>query len=623
MKRSRVLGGVLLALLLAVLGPAPAAYADTALTMVATDVTGHPDVRLVVAVPEPLDVQSLTAGSFSVREGGQPRTVRVEALPADQLEVALVIDTSGSMVGAPLAAAKAAAQVFLAQLPPTVPVSVIGFGASPTVVSPRSTNRVAQVAGIRALTAGGQTALYDALGMALTQLPGGGARQMAVLLTDGGDTASSASLDATAEALGAAKVPLFAVELRTSESSPAALGRLTSASGGQVVPAADPAALAGAFDAVARQLVRQYSVAFRSEANGPTDLEVVVESRGVRATGRQRLDLPLAAISSPSTTLGAALTERNAGAPATGEWALFLGGGLCGVALLGLLLLYVTTRVPRARGLVRRRGMALADVADRADSVGASLIPHHHGVAVGKALELAGVDVRPGELLVAVAAAAMLVFGVAWFVFAPLVGLVLALLVFVTAAVVVRGLISRRRKKFSNQLADTLQILAGSLRAGHGLAQAIDTVTREAESPTAEEFKRLTIETRLGRDFVDALQSLADRVGSEDFQWVVQAVQIQREVGGDLAAILDSVAGTVRDRSRIRRQVSALSAEGRMSAWVLMILPFGLAGIMALTSRDYLNPLFATGTGLRLLAVAAVLLTVGGLWLRRIVKPIF
>ena len=148
-------------------------------------------------------------------------------------------------------------------------------------------------------------------------------------------------------------------------------------------------------------------------------------------------------------------------------------------------------------------------------------------------------------------------------------------------------------------------------------------MTREAESPTAEEFKRLTIETRLGRDFVEALQSLADRVGSEDFRWVVQAIQIQREVGGDLSAILDSVAGTVRDRTRIRRQVSALSAEGRMSAWVLMILPFGLGGMMAVTNREYLSPLFSTGTGIRLLAVGALLLTVGGLWLRRIVKPIF
>ena len=623
MTRSRALAGLALALVVAALGLAPAASADEALTVVNTDLTGHPDVRMVVAVPAPLGDQALTADNFKVSEGGESRAVRVEALPADQLEVALVIDTSGSMVGTPLASAKVAAQAFLAQLPPAVPVSVIGFGASPTVVSPRSVNRPAQVAAIRALSSGGQTAMYDALRMALTQLPGGGARQMAVLLTDGGDTASTATLEGTADALRAAKVPLFAVELRTGESSPFALGTLTSASGGRVVAAADPGALVGAFDTVAKQLVRQYSVSFRPTGSGATDVDVVVESPVGRAAVRQRLDLPASSGLSSSPPNGSPAAERVTGSSATGDWALLAGGGLCGAAMLGMLLLYATSRTPRARGVVRRRGFALTDVANRADSVGASLLPHHHGVTVGKALELAGVDVRPGELLVAVAAVAIVVLGVGSFVFMPLVGLVLALLVPLAAFAALRFLASRRRSKFSDQMADTLQILAGSLRAGHGLAQAIDTVTREAESPTAEEFKRLTIETRLGRDFVEALQSLADRVGSEDFQWVVQAIQIQREVGGDLAAILDSVAGTVRDRTRIRRQVSALSAEGRMSAWVLMILPFGLGGVMALTNGEYLSPLFATGGGLRLVAVGAVLLTVGGLWLRRIVKPIF
>ena len=116
---------------------------------------------------------------------------------------------------------------------------------------------------------------------------------------------------------------------------------------------------------------------------------------------------------------------------------------------------------------------------------------------------------------------------------------------------------------------------------------------------------------------------MADRVGSEDFRWVVQAVEIQREVGGDLAAILDTVADTVRDRTRIRLQVSALSAEGRMSAWVLMVLPFGLGAMMAVTNRELHQPAVHDRDGLQLLAVAAVLLAVGGLWLRQIVKPIF
>ena len=186
-----------------------------------------------------------------------------------------------------------------------------------------------------------------------------------------------------------------------------------------------------------------------------------------------------------------------------------------------------------------------------------------------------------------------------------------------------RFLAERRRKRFSDQLPETLQLLSGSLRAGHGLAQGIDTIAREAESPTAEEFRRLTIEARLGRDFVDALRALADRMGGPDFQWVIQAIEIQRDVGGDLAEVLDTVADTIRDRTRIRRQASALSAEGRMSAWVLMALPFGLAAVMAVTNPGFLSPLFRTGTGQALLAVGAALMVVGGLWLKKIVKPIF
>jgi tight adherence protein B len=181
----------------------------------------------------------------------------------------------------------------------------------------------------------------------------------------------------------------------------------------------------------------------------------------------------------------------------------------------------------------------------------------------------------------------------------------------------------QRRKKFADQLAETLQILAGTLRAGHGLSQGFDTVAREAEAPTAEEIRRLSIETRLGRDLVDGLKSLADRMESEDFRWVAQAIEIQRDVGGDLAEVLDSVASTIRDRTRIRRQVAALSAEGRMSALVLMILPFALGGVMAVSNPDYVRPLFGSAKGYQLLAIGAALLAAGGLWLRRIVKPAF
>lgn len=626
MKPARVLGAIALMAAAALLPLSPAAALDETLTVVTSDASAHPEVQLVVAAPAQLGDQVLTDAAFWVVEGGLSRPVRVQPLPADQLEVALVIDTSGSMAGAPLAAAKAAARSFLDQLPAAVPVSVVGFGATPNVVSTRSVDRAAQSSAVAGLAASGQTALYDALGVALSQVPvGSGTSRVVVLLTDGGDTASTGSLDATADMFATAKVPLFAVELRTNDGNPAALSRLTSASGGTVVPASNPTALSGAFGAIARQLVRQYTVTYRSQAAGGTDIDVILDAGGVRAVARHRLELPGTSSAKPGTP-SAGTTFDPAPAPSfLGGWALLVGGALCGLAMLSVLVVALGSRAPRARGLaVRQRRSGLAGPAGRAEELGDRLLQNRGwGNAVSRAIDAAGLDIRSGELVVAVAIAGLGALAVGWTFLAPLAGVLLVVAVPVLAKLSLDVLAGQRRKRFSDQLAETLQLLAGSLRAGHGLAQAIDTVAREAESPTSDEFRRLTIEARMGRDYVDALASLSARVKTEDFRWVVQAIEIQREVGGDLAEVLDTVAGTVRERTRIRRQVSALTAEGRISAWVLMILPVGLGGVMSVANRDYVAPLFTSGTGHILLGAAAALLAAGGLWLRKIVKPIF
>ena len=180
----------------------------------------------------------------------------------------------------------------------------------------------------------------------------------------------------------------------------------------------------------------------------------------------------------------------------------------------------------------------------------------------------------------------------------------------------------RRRARFTEQLSDTLQLLSGTLRAGYGLMQAVDAVAKEGESPTGEEFRRVVVETRLGRDLTECLQALADRMGGEDIAWVVQAVDINREVGGDLAEVLDTVAATIRERAQIRRQVKALSAEGRLSAYVLVALPVFLIGVMSLTNRSYVGEL-THGTGLVLATGGAALLAVGAAWLRRLCRLVY
>lgn len=179
---------------------------------------------------------------------------------------------------------------------------------------------------------------------------------------------------------------------------------------------------------------------------------------------------------------------------------------------------------------------------------------------------------------------------------------------------------SRRRRAFAAQLPDTLQLMAGSLAAGLSLAQAVDAVVREGSEPVAGEFRRVLVEARLGVSLEDACEAVAARFGSRDLAWTVMAVRIQRQVGGNLAELLETVAATMREREYVRRQVGALSAEGRLSAIVLGGLPPLFLLYLLLTNRDYVLPLFTDARGLIMLGVAGAWLLVGVFWMSRLVR---
>jgi tight adherence protein B len=235
-------------------------------------------------------------------------------------------------------------------------------------------------------------------------------------------------------------------------------------------------------------------------------------------------------------------------------------------------------------------------------------------------LERAGIAMSPPDLVLVVGLLAVVsgtLFGLLLGPWLVVPGIALAP---VLAKVVVSFKASRRQAAFADQLDDSLQLMASSLRAGHSLMRAMDAVSQEAESPTAEEFARIINETRVGRDLGESLDELADRMGSEDFLWTAQAIAIHREVGGNLAEVLDAVGNTIRERNALRRQVKALSAEGKLSAIVLMALPFGIAGFIAFTNPAYLAHFTGSAVGFGMLAVAVVLLVVGGLWLKKMVS---
>ena len=235
-------------------------------------------------------------------------------------------------------------------------------------------------------------------------------------------------------------------------------------------------------------------------------------------------------------------------------------------------------------------------------------------------LEAAGVTMRSGEFVVTSVLAAVIGAVVGAAVLQSLVlGLVVAGSAGAAPTVILRMALKRREEKLREQLPDVLTIMASSLRAGHSFLQALDTVAKEIAQPAASEFQRVVSEVRLGRPADDALSALAERVGSSDFRWAVMAVNIQREVGGNLAEILDTVADTLRERATMRRQVRVLTAEGRLSAWVLGLMPFAIALYMFAVNPEYIGLLFKTRLGIIMLIVAGCLLIVGVYWMKKVV----
>jgi len=179
---------------------------------------------------------------------------------------------------------------------------------------------------------------------------------------------------------------------------------------------------------------------------------------------------------------------------------------------------------------------------------------------------------------------------------------------------------NRRVAKLSQQLPELLAMISGLLKVGHGFHQALDASVKEMEPPISYEFKKVLIENRLGISFEQALDNLSKRVNISDFDWLVLSIKIQRETGGNLAEILDMLAETMRQREELAGQIKALTAEGRLSAVILIGLPFVIAGALFLINPGYIGLMFSTTPGLIMLIVAGVLMGIGIMWLKKVVE---
>ncbi|CAH0194027.1 hypothetical protein SRABI83_01739 [Arthrobacter sp. Bi83] len=297
--------------------------------------------------------------------------------------------------------------------------------------------------------------------------------------------------------------------------------------------------------------------------------------------------------------------------------AIFL---IFGVALRSKSALPLSRRRPDAPAqpsiLTRLTGQAVGSLNKRMKKGGPGLLARDR-------LDECGLKKEPGDYLLMAGVTTLMLAVFGFFLGGVFAAVLLTLLTPLGLHLFLNFLAGRRRAQFDQQVPDTLQMFSGGLRAGHSLLRAVDAAAQESQAPMSEELSRIVNETRIGRDLGESLADVARRTRSEDLLSISQAIEIHREVGGDLAEVLDHLGDTVRDRNQVRGQIRALSAEGRMSAIVLMALPIVMFIGLTLFNEMYSRVFTSTLPGYLMIAAALVLLTAGGFWLSRIVKPKF
>ena len=641
MRRSTAALGLLLAVvgLVATLPAIPAvAQEHDGGDIAVQDVTvrdGH--LRFLVTGLDPDGGSAAPTGPVELRVDGY-RVAAQATVPERGPEprtTILVVDTSGSMSGALLEQAKRAVAVFLGAAPEADRVGLVAFADRPLLLAPPTAPRSTVRDAAAGLTAAGSTSLYDAVDVALTVL-GTAGDQRIVVLSEGPDTASTLDLPGLLARVRAGRSRVDLVRL-----APAASGAvdpqaaIADAGGGQVFHAdAEGAAR------VLRDRALQGSSEVAVDAALPPGLSAgTVRLQLALPWGERTVDVdttaPLAAGTGPVDVV------EDPGA----SWP-WLALGLAGVFAALSLVVVAVVAVPESvhgRRRVQKLVAHYAAVGRRAAPSGrmdggrrqdgslregalrlADRVAARRGIGERLALRLdrAAVAWQPNEWILLCGS-----LGVGAAVLASL--LTGSLLVGPPAGVVAGWLgprtflsvrAGRRAAVFGAELPEALQLVASGLSSGYSLLQAFDSVVRLGKGPVAVEVGRALAQSRLGTPLEDALEQVADRVGSVDFGWVVMAIRVQREVGGNLADVLLQVAGTIRERAWLRRHVKALSAEGRLSGVILAALPVVIGGYLLLVRPEYVGRLVTTPLGLVMLTAGTVMLGLGMVWMNKIAK---
>lgn len=509
----------------------------------------------------------------------------VPAYAADDPQVdrvLLLVDTSGSMAGDRLREARSAIRDIATALDPSIPFGIGSFADDATILVAPTTDRQAVLDASRNLRASGDTALRDAVSRGLDV---DGLTRI-VVLSDGADTASSTSMSQVLARLQTDPTPIDVIAIEPTDRERRALEMIATASGGSVIAA--PADFARSLTAVTLA-----TPPAPPQAAPPAPEPVVTPP-------------PLETPTTPAPVTAALLAL-----------AVLLGVVATGYA--GWNTVEAVRRRARIRRVLEHYSMT-RDPSEESHAIGlGALLPDEWDRRIRTDVEAADIPLGPTAWLLLQSAAMLLVFTVVLLAGLPLVLALVGLVVgWLVTQVILRTRIAANRRRFDAELADFLTLVASGLRSGLSLAQAVASGAHGGSDVLGRQMRRATAEVALGVELPDALDHVAERTGSDDLRWVVQALRIQRESGGSLSGILDTAATAVRQRAQVQREVRALSAEGRLSAVILMILPIGVFAFFFITRREYIEIFWTEPIGWTLLAFLAVILGIGASWMRRI-----
>jgi tight adherence protein B len=595
-----------------------AAAAGTGVQVTPTGKAAWPDREFVVALPSGQRVES---SRFKVLENGKP-VLGTSVLPASALAggVALVIDASDSMKGAPIRGAMYAARAFAARRNVNQQLALVTFNASNRLALPFTASQP-KIEGALSKTprlAFG-THIYDAVATAVAQIQAARVQTgVVVLLSDGGDTGSTLSLEQASNLANKAHVRIYSVGLRGATFRPGSLQGLAAATGGSFSEARNTTELAQIYDQLGLKLANQYVVRYKSLLDPGTKTNVNVSVAGI-GNAKTAYIAP------------AAETERITQPLQNRVWrswvsflvVALLVGGLIGMGLYLALRPTGTTVRARLSDFVSTTRPAQGErdpLASRVfEGTEQSLERMRWWQSFKEDLELADIKIPPVQLLVGTL---ILTLFVMWLLGTFIAG-VLALLGLAVPFLVrafVKNRVEKMRRAFADQLPDNLDVVASGLRAGHSMVGGLSLVVNDAAEPSHSEFQRVIADEQLGIPLEDALGTVARRMKNRDIEQVALVSSLQRETGGNSAEVLDRVIENIRERQALRRLIRALTAQGRLSRWIVSFLPVALLLLISAINPSYMKPLFTHTSGHVILALGAVMIVAGSLVIKRIVE---